>query len=170
MLCRGPALFLALLAAAGALKERSTGFDFPQKSGLGSLRSLGVRKKGPIKVYAVGLYENNFSGKAFVLRMAMGVSAAKMTGALVDAVRPRLSGDAKALDDFAALLTKGLPQGCKRDMCLTFGTSGGKLSVNVDGKNVGSVSSKPLALAFEGVYCDKNAVCCLNPVDENCKE
>ena len=46
-----------------------------------------MRKKGPIKVYAVGMYEDVFKSPGFVLKMNM-----KMTNALVDAIKPRCSG------------------------------------------------------------------------------
>ena len=49
--------FVLLAVGAYAVKEKATGFDFPKKNKLGALRGLGVRTKGPIKVYAVGLYE-----------------------------------------------------------------------------------------------------------------
>ena len=42
-----------------------------------------------------------------------------------------------------------------------------KLALSVGGKAVGSVASKPLAKAFAGVYCDRNAVCTLKPVEED---
>lgn len=42
---------LVLATCAWAIVEKSTGFDFPSRSPkLGKLQSLGVRKKGPIKV------------------------------------------------------------------------------------------------------------------------
>jgi len=200
-------LLLASLVACSAVKELSTGFDFPRKHKLGALRSLGVRKKGPIKVYAVGMYEDMFKAPGFVLKMSMGVGAEKMTNvrrpasprragrarrarrpreparrpratparsrprtappqALVDAIKPRCS-DAPALDKFSELMLNGLPDGCKKNMELCFGTSGGKLALSVGGKAVGSVASKPLAKAFAGVYCDRNAVCTLKPVEED---
>ena len=64
-------------------------------------------------------------------------------------------------------MLEGLPEGCKKNMELCFGTSGGKLALSVGGKAVGSVASKPLAKAFAGVYCDRNAVCTLKPVEED---
>ena len=63
-------LLLLVAASVHAVKERATGFDFPRKNKLGALRGLGVRTKGPIKVYAVGRYD-----KGFLLKMKMGVGA-----------------------------------------------------------------------------------------------
>ena len=127
-------LLLASLVACSAVKELSTGFDFPRKHKLGALRSLGVRKKGPIKVYAVGRYD-----KGFLLKMKMGVGAEKMSNALVDAVKPRCS-DGAAVDQFKELMVSGLPDGCKKGMELGFDTSGGKLGLTVNGRGRGSVS------------------------------
>ena len=75
-------LLLLVAASVHAVKEKATGFDFPKKNKLGALRGLGVRTKGPIKVYAVGRYD-----KGFLLKMKMGVGAEKMSNALVDAVK-----------------------------------------------------------------------------------
>ena len=73
-------LLILLAVSVGGVIEKGTGFDFPSKSPkLGKLSSLGLRKKGPIKVYAVGMYEDAFKNKGFMLKMAMGVSAQKMT-------------------------------------------------------------------------------------------
>lgn len=110
------------------------------------------------------MYEDAFKARGFMLRMNMGVGAQKMTNALVDAVKPRLQTDGTALDDFSALLLKGLPDGCKKSMCLMFGCGSGRISLTVDGMAVGAVASKPLAQAFVDVYCDDNAVCKLHPV------
>lgn len=79
----GALIFAVSVATSfvSATKEKATGFDFPKKNKLGALKSLGVRKKGPIKVYAVGMYEDVFKAPGFVLKMNMGVGAEKMTNA-----------------------------------------------------------------------------------------
>ena len=158
------AALLSICISVAAIKEPGSGIDFPKKSKLGTLQSFGLRKKGPIKVYAVGMYQDSFKSKGFMLKMAMGVGAPKMTTALVDALKPRCS-DAKALDQFSDVMLAGLPDGCSKGMSLAFGTGGGKLSLSVNGKAVGAVASKPLAKAFANIYCDKNAVCALNPAE-----
>ena len=119
-----------------------------------------MRTKGPIKVYAVGRYD-----KGFLLKMKMGVGAEKMSNALVDAVKPRCS-DGAAVDQFKELMVSGLPGGCKKGMELGFDTSGGKLGLTVNGRGRGSVSSRKLCGAFEGVYTDSKAVCKLNAVED----
>lgn len=164
-------VFLSLLVTTkvSGVVEKSTGFDFPSNvPKLGRLRSLGVRRKGPIKVYAVGMYEDPiFKAKSFMLQMSMGVGAQKMTSALVDAVKPRIKSDEESLTKFSELMLKGLPNGCSRNMCLSFGTGGGKLTLTVDGQHIGAVPSKPLAEAFVRVYSDSNAVCKLYPVADD---
>ena len=59
------------------------------------------------------------------------------------------------------MMHKGLPKGggCPKGTSLEFGTGGGKLSLTVNDKEIGSVASKPLAKAFADIYCDKHAVC-----------
>jgi hypothetical protein len=56
-------------------------------------------------------------------------------------------------------MLEGLPNGCPEGTSLEFSTGGGELSLNVDGKAIGSVASEPLAIAFADMYCGKNAVC-----------
>ena len=51
-------------------------------------------------------------------------------------------------------------------MELGFDTSGGKLGLTVNGRGCGSVSSRKLCGAFEGVYTDSKAVCKLNAVED----
>ena len=100
-------IFCALGAVSAAvLKEPRTGIGFQEKRGGGSLGALGVRTKGPIKVYAVGEYDNG----DYVLKMSYGVSAAKMVSALGDALKPRC-GDAKMIEKFEECLLAGLPDG-----------------------------------------------------------
>ena len=106
-----PTLFVSLcgllaLVHAGQLKEPRTGIGFQDKRGGGSLDRLGVRTKGPIKVYAVGEYDNG----DFVLKMSYGVGASKMVSALGDALKPRC-GDAKMIEKFEECLLAGLPDG-----------------------------------------------------------
>jgi len=64
-------------------------------------------------------------------------------------------------------MLSSLPDGCKKNMELCFGTGGGKLSLSVGGKAMGAVASKPLCQAFAGIYCDRNAVCKLADVDDD---
>ena len=101
-------LALALLASAHAavMKEPRTGISFQEKRNGGSLDRLGVRTKGPIKVYAVGEYDNG----DYVLKMSYGVGASKMVSALGDALKPRCS-DASLIDKFEECLLNGLPNG-----------------------------------------------------------
>jgi hypothetical protein len=88
---------------------------------------------------------------------------------LSDALKPRCSAK-DAIDDFESLLSKGCPRGVPKGTSLAFGTGGGKLTVSVNDKNIGSVGSKPLSQAFAGIYTDKNAVCTMNPVGDGAEE
>lgn len=135
--------------------EPKTGQRFPEKG----LSRLGVRYKGPIKVYAVGEYDDG----NYMLKMSYGVGAQKMTSALADALKPRCS-DAKLIEEFEACLLKGLPNGAPKGTKMTFSTGGGKLKVAVNDKQVGVVGSKVLASAFANIYCDRNAVCTMEAV------
>ena len=156
-----PRLLLAALAAAaaGEVVEPRTGIKFADKRGGSSLSRLGVRTKGPIKVYAVGEYEDG----TYVLKMSYGVGANKMVGALGDALKPRCS-DAGSVEEFEACLLQGLPDGAPKGTTMAFATGGGKLGVTVNEKRVGTVGSRPLAEAFANIYSDSKAVCTMNAV------
>ena len=148
----------AFLAFANAATEPRTGIKFPDRYKGSSLDAMGVRYKGPIRVYAVGKYSDTF-----LLKMAMGVSAQKIASSTADAVRPRCS-DKAVVEKFQTMLVTGLPNGCSKGTSLAFGTGGGKLSIAINDKSIGSISSKPLAKAFAAVYTDKNAVLELKPI------
>ena len=141
-----------------AIQEPRTGLDFPAQYQGADLSKLGVRNKGPIKVYAVGQYDDTF-----LLKMNMKVGAAKMASAMGDALKPRC-GDEGCIAEFKDVMTKGLPNGCSKGMSLAFVCSGGKVSMLANDKSIGCVDSQQLATAFQGIYTDKNAVCKMNPV------
>lgn len=84
----------------------------------------------------------------------------------MDALKPRCS-DKASVDKFQELMLSSLPNGCKKNMELSFGTGGGNLALSVSGKAMGTVASKPLCQAFAGIYCDRNAVCKLDAVDDD---
>ena len=151
-------LTVALLLGAEAISEPKTGQSFPDKG----LNRLGVRYKGPIKVYAVGEYADG----SYMLKMSYGVGAQKMTSALADALKPRCN-DAKAISAFEDCLVKGLPNGAPKGTKMVFSTGGGGLKVAVNGKSVGVIGSKKLATAFKNIYCDGNAVCKMAPIGED---
>ena len=79
------ALLLALALGTEAATEPRTGIGFPDKYKGGVLKKLGVRTKGPIKVYCVGEYDSG----TYMLKMSYGVSASKMSSAMADALKPR---------------------------------------------------------------------------------
>lgn len=155
------ALFILLITSAEATKEPKTGISFAQKYKGSSLDAVGVRAVGPLKIYALGKYDSTF-----LLKMNMGVSAEKIASSTAKAVRPRCS-DKSAVQAFEDCLVGGLPNGCSKGTSLAFSTSGGKLGIAVNDKNIGSISSKPLAKAFAAIYTDKNAVLALKPVGED---
>lgn len=158
-------VFLVLLAVTGhtvfAATEPRTGIRFDDRIKSATLEKLGVRTKGPFKVYAVGQYSDD----SFVLKMNMGVGAAKMSSALADALKPRCK-DVTKIAEFESLLLSGLPNGAKKGTTLAFATRGGKLSVSINDKKIGAVSSKSLAMAFVNIYTDFKAVCTLYPVND----
>jgi hypothetical protein len=154
-------VLLASVVSVAAMEEPRTGIKFADKKGMAVLNRLGVRYKGPIKVYAVGEYSDG----TYMLQMSYGVGAQKMTSALADALKPRCS-DTKSIEAFEECLLKGLPNGAPKGTKLAFSTGGGSLRVAVNDKAVGTIGSKALTSAFADIYCDKNAVCTMVPVGE----
>eukprot|EP00980_Cylindrotheca_fusiformis_P006577 scaffold1386_cov89-Cylindrotheca_fusiformis.AAC.4 len=91
-----------------------------------------------------------------------------MASAIKEALQPRCpKKDSDKVDKFESLMITGLPKGASKGTQLAFFTKGGKLAFQVNGKSIGSISSKPLAKAFAGIYTDKKAVCKMTPVVNN---
>lgn len=144
--------------------EPRTGITFEDKVHRKTLKKLGVRNKGPIKVYAVGQY----SKEVFVLKMSFNVKAEQMSNALVDALKPRCKtlGCSDQVTEFKSLVMSALPNGAKKGTVLVFNTSGNKVSLTVNGKRAGKISGKAIAHAFAGIYTDSNAVCKMHAVGD----
>lgn len=125
------------LGCHGAMIDSATGIDFSPKLGSLALFGVGVRKKGPIKVYSVGLYGTESAKKslasiskssnkagalsslrtsvesklpaAFVLEMNFKVGAEKMASAIAESVAPRnIKGNAKEVEELKALILSGI--------------------------------------------------------------
>ena len=126
------------VAVLGEVTDKSTGARF--KDSLGGLSCLGcgVRAKGPIKVYSVGIYANKASIKSklsklrgkdsnslksskalqdavsdgpakLVLKLSRSVGGDFFTSALNKSIAPRMNGkDQEKLVEFKALFTKAL--------------------------------------------------------------
>ncbi|KAL3920080.1 MAG: hypothetical protein SGILL_003441 [Bacillariaceae sp.] len=165
---------ILLVSAAKTVKEPRTGIAFDEKVQGLKLDSLGLRTKGPFKVYAVGQYGKTNAGKpnnAFVLKMNMSVNAEKLSSALMDALKPRckkLKCDANQENEFKEMVLEALPsEGAKSGYTLIFNTSGNKVTLTVNGKMAGKISGKAVAKAFAAIYTDKNTVCVMESVDES---
>ncbi|CAB9501847.1 Lipase class 3 family protein [Seminavis robusta] len=179
---------LLLLGSCSSLKDKATGIPFvPQLNEL-SLFGVGVRKKGPIKVYAVGLYCSETlkqklstiskaadKGKqalaalregvkehptTFLLEMNFKVGAEKMANAIAESVSPRYTGPATDVDDLKGLIANGVkPMGSVgKGNKIQFDCSTEGIAVAVDGQDQGNVTSSGLAAAFCDVYLDDKSV------------
>lgn len=178
-------LLCSLLAVStAAMKDGATGIAFDSsKKGL-NIFGVGVRRKGPIKVYSVGMYGSegvqdelssiskseektaiaalrkgaSESPTAFVLKMNFKVGAEKMASAIADSVSPRHSSASEVteLKDliFAGVSDKGA---AVKGTVIEFDCSEG-VEVTVDGKSSGKVESEGLAKALCDVYLDDKCV------------
>jgi Chalcone isomerase-like len=171
-----------------AMVDKATGISFPSKKNGLEIFGVGVRKKGPIKIYSVACYgssdlkeslssisrskheeealatfrEGVKSGKAsFALEMAFKVGAAKMASAIAESVAPRHTGEEKDVEDLREIIFQGVSEKGAAVKGTTFQfdcDASSGVHVKVNGKALGSVSSPDLAAAFCDVYCDNNCV------------
>ncbi|CAB9496996.1 amidoxime reducing component 2 [Seminavis robusta] len=155
-------LLWSLALSSAVSVEPRTGIEFEDKLNRAKLEKVGLRSKGPIKVYAVGQYGKSI----FVLKMAYSVNAEKLSGALMDALKPRCEelGCGDQVEEFKAFVMDALPNGAKQGTQLVFNTAGGKVTLSVNGKPASKISGKAVAKAFTGIYTDANAVCKMKPV------
>ncbi|KAL7532131.1 hypothetical protein ACHAWF_004019, partial [Thalassiosira exigua] len=196
-LCLSPAARVE--AAAAALVDAATKIDFDDRLGSLPLFGVGCRKKGPIKVYSVGMYgderskaavgslpKSNPSGAlsalqeslkasevtTFLLKMNFKVGAEKMAEAIAESVAPRTS-DQGAVETLKKLILDGVVA----KGAATPGTelrfdclADGGVKVSVDGREVGSASG--LSRAFCDVFLDDKGVSpsFRESVVENCCE
>lgn len=179
------AVLFSCLRLSVAMTDKATGISFSPttKNGL-EIFGVGVRKKGPIKVYSVAMYctsalkeklasfsktdkkavallrEEAPESATFELEMAFKVGAEKMASAIAESVAPRHknSGEVEQLKDliFKGVSAKGAAvKGTK----FQFDCTSSSVGVAVDGITQGSVSSSSgLSKAFCDVYLDDKCV------------
>lgn len=152
---------------------------------------VGVRKKGPIKVYSVGMYSDpeaktaiastsksnkaaalstlrnglkSTSQTSFVLKMNFKVSAEKMAAAIAESVSPRASNNRTAVETLEALILKGVASkgAATPGTILQFDCSDDGITVSVDGSVVGTAPG--LRQAFCDVFLDDK---CVSPAFQN---
>ncbi|GAX29183.1 hypothetical protein FisN_28Lh012 [Fistulifera solaris] len=185
IITRAIAALLLVVVAVDARTDKATGISFPDTRGGLSLFGVGVRRKGPIKIYSVAMYSTSAlqeklaqcqktdkkalsvlqkgvkeEGQAsFSLNMNFKVGAEKMASAIADSVAPRHSGSSQDVEKLKALILKGVPQaGATKGTTMDFDCSHDSISVTVNGKAQGSVASSSLASAFCDVYLDDKCV------------
>jgi len=185
-------LLVTLFQLALAMTDKATGITFaPKKNGL-EIFGVGVRKKGPIKVYSVAMYGTSalkdslasFSrsdkkaltclkdgargaSTSFLLQMSFKVGAEKMASAIAESVAPRHKGGASEVDELKELIFNGVSAkgAAVKGTTFEFDCSDKGVAVSVDGKAQGSVSSPGLAKAFCDVYLDDK---CVSPALRDC--
>lgn len=184
------------ISLAWAMTDPATGIAFaPKKNGL-EIFGVGVRKKGPIKVYSVAMYctsalkdtltsisRSDSKSEAlqalcsgakdeeectFLLQMAFKVGGEKMASAISDSVAPRHTGSSADIESLRKLVSQGIPTdtGASKGTTLQFDCSKSGVAVAVNGKSQGKVESDTLGSAFCDVYLDDS--CVSPPLRENC--
>mmetsp|Transcript_37673 Transcript_37673/g.82692 ORF Transcript_37673/g.82692 Transcript_37673/m.82692 type:complete len:204 (-) Transcript_37673:61-672(-) len=175
-----------LFASVHGMADKATGINFAPKLGDLDIFGCGVRKKGPIKVYAVGMYGSpeakerlaSVSGSnrkqalstlqsvgassptSFLLEMNFKVGAEKMASAIADSVAPRYSGDSADVDKLKALIFEGVSKKgqATKGTTFCFECNSDGVGVTVDGNAQGTVPSAGLAKSFCDVYLDDKSV------------
>mmetsp|Transcript_23763 Transcript_23763/g.38862 ORF Transcript_23763/g.38862 Transcript_23763/m.38862 type:complete len:497 (-) Transcript_23763:108-1598(-) len=186
-------------AAAAALVDSATRISFDDNLAGLSLFGVGCRRKGPIKVYSVGMYsdamakasisslpKSNEAGAlstlrnslksskitTFLLKMNFKVGAEKMADAIAESVSPRTS-DRGAVEILKKLILDGISAkgAASPGTTLQFDCLvSGEVKVSVDGNEIGSAPG--LCHAFCDVFLDDNGVspAFRDSVVENCCE
>ena len=179
---------LLLLGAAVGMTDKATGINFPAKQSGLEILGVGVRKKGPIKIYSVGMYgtaalKENLShisrseekgqkafgilrsgAKAehatFLLNMNFKVGGEKMASAIAESVSPRHSGSRQDVNDLKELIFKGVKAkgAAVKGTTFQFDCSSKGVAVAVDGEVQGEIGSPSLSKAFCDVYLDDKCV------------
>lgn len=178
-------VLLYTLATTGAdVLERATKISFPSEVNGDPLLGVGVRRKGPIKVYAVGAYSSSIAERlsgeglarkaiktllsgglrddakttSFLLKMNLKVGGEKIASAICDSVGSRCAKkDPAALSSLSSLITAGLEdQPALKGTTLCFCCEESEVRVNVNGKDIGKVGG--IAGAFRNVYFDDKSV------------
>jgi hypothetical protein len=117
--------------------DKATGIGFPMKKNGLDIFGVGVRKKGPIKIYSVACYGNKTvkeslssisrskneklaykafqnailespNKTSFVLEMAFKVGAAKMASAIAESVSPRHDGNKDDVEQLKEMIFQGV--------------------------------------------------------------
>ena len=113
---------------------------------------LGLRTKGLLNYYAVGQYGQ----RTFLLKMMTDTTAKEITEALRQPLQSRCQDTEKVLE-FEKLILNGMPcNGVPKGTNIFFSCLSRRLSVEIDGKTLGSIRSESLARAFQGIYTDTN--------------
>ena len=144
-----------------------------------STRNLSKMQKGPIKVYALGLYgssdafdaadeaslwdklrlSKSGSAKGIICVLTFKVSAQKMSGALIDSLKPRFKGPSSALDDLSSKIVDGCSGGGGKGTVFEFLCQDkNKIKVSVNGNDQGVVEASNIGGAFADIYLDEKGV------------
>jgi hypothetical protein len=189
---------LLLIISCDAMTDSSTGISFaPKLNGL-DLFGVGVRKKGPIKVYSVGMYASDAAKSAlsqvsrtaekmkalatlrnavkneppttFLLQMNFKVGAEKMASAIAESVAPRHDND-QEVEELKSLIFSGVSKkgAATKGTTFQFDCNGNSgVDVSVDGMKQGTAGSASLSKSFCDVYLDDKAVS--TPLKDSCLE
>ena len=119
-----------------AAKEPKTGTYFRNRFKGRQLMKLGLRTKGLLNYYAVGQYGQ----RTFLLKMMTDTTAKEITEALRQPLQSRCQDTEKVLE-FEKLILNGLPcNGVPKGTNIFFSCLSRRLSVEIDGKTLGSIS------------------------------
>mmetsp|Transcript_19173 Transcript_19173/g.38337 ORF Transcript_19173/g.38337 Transcript_19173/m.38337 type:complete len:198 (-) Transcript_19173:44-637(-) len=173
-------VFLAVAILLVAAVSPAHAGLLPGKAGGLELQAQGVRKKGPLKVYALGLYspsdvfdapdeaslwsklrlsKSGSGARGIVCVLTFKVSAQKMSGALIDSLKPRFKGPSSALDALSDKIVEGCSGGGGKGTVFEFlCLSKDKIQVSVNGNDQGVVEASNVGGAFADIYLDEKGV------------
>jgi hypothetical protein len=168
-----------------SLTDKGTGAVFDRKLDEDLyLVGVGVRKKGIINVYAVGMYSSpsvieaispllpgkeahmalrdmaRASATSFVMEMNFKADAQTIAGAIAESVKPRYGGPAADVNVLEALIFEGIENKggqATKGTVFCFDCSKEGVAVSVDGRLQGIAKLEGMGSAFVDVYMDDEA-------------
>ena len=174
--------FMSVMSVSSSgVKESATKQHYNSEELGHQLLGVGVRKKGPFSVYAVGAYSTPTCNRlvdltkkkilsilgndsvqdetVFLLKMNMKVSSGKISKAISDSVGQRLknNSDPNSLSSLSNMISTGLKSNhAVKGSSLLFHCKEGDVEITVNNKVIGCVPG--IGAAFHQVYLDENSV------------
>ncbi|GMI09024.1 hypothetical protein TrLO_g4752 [Triparma laevis f. longispina] len=167
-------LVFTTVASAVSNVEKSTGVKFPDSVNGLELAGVGVRKKGPLKVYALGLYTSpSKSPRASLFGLLRSqpkstllmqltfnsVTGPKMASALSSSLSSRFK-EKDSIQQLSDIIVYGASKQKKvgKGTIFQFNCTPSKIDVSINNDDCGSTEAEGIGKAFVDIYLDEKGV------------